>query len=100
MNKLLLVSVLLALLAISVESFRMPRQAKDEEQGTLTMISNTIKSYYNNMVNMASDCLESLKALQLKEKVNNLYTETTTILSTYNGIVQDQLYHFFYSQDA
>nr|XP_057909408.1 apolipoprotein C-II [Doryrhamphus excisus] len=99
MNKLLLVTVLLALLAISVESFRMPRQA-EEDQGTLTMISDTIKSYYNNVVNTASDYMETLKNLKIEEKVNNLYTETTTILSTYNGILQDQLYHLFYSQDA
>ncbi|XP_049587808.1 apolipoprotein C-II [Syngnathus scovelli] len=98
MNKLLVVFVLLAVLALSAEGFRMPRQAEDEEQGTLTMFSNTIKSYYSDAVNTISDYVETIKGLKVEEKVRNLYAETTTILSTYNSIVQDQLYHLFTGQ--
>ncbi|XP_061802511.1 apolipoprotein C-II [Nerophis lumbriciformis] len=100
MNKLLVVTVLFALLAISAESFRMPRQAEDEDQGTLTMISGKVKSCYNNVINTASDYMESIKGLKLDEKIKDFYTETSTVLSTYNGIFQDQVYHLFYPQDS
>ncbi|XP_034409844.1 apolipoprotein C-II [Cyclopterus lumpus] len=97
MTKLLVITVLVALLALSAESFRMPRQAA-EEQGTLTKISDTIKSYYANAVNTASGYLDDIKGLKLEEKAVNLYTDTTTVIGTYAGIAQDQLYHIFYQK--
>ncbi|XP_077384384.1 apolipoprotein C-II [Festucalex cinctus] len=98
MNKLLVVAVLLALLAVSAESFRMPRQAEDKEEGPLTKLCNTVKSYYSDAVNTVSDYVETIKGLKLEEKAKNLYEETTTILSTYNSIVQDQIYHLLTSK--
>ncbi|XP_017270781.1 apolipoprotein C-II [Kryptolebias marmoratus] len=95
MNKLLVVTVLVALLALSAESFRVPRQA-EEEEGTLTKITDTVKSYYDSTVNIVSGYMESLKGLNLDEKAKNLYTETSTVMSTYAGIAQDQIYHFFH----
>ncbi|CAK6959081.1 apolipoprotein C-II [Scomber scombrus] len=97
MNKLLVITVLVALLALSAESFRVPRQA-EEEQGTLSKITDTIKSYYSGAVNTASGYLDDIKGLKLEEKAVNLYTDTTTVVSTYAGIMQDQLYHIFYAQ--
>ncbi|XP_053183260.1 apolipoprotein C-II [Scomber japonicus] len=94
MNKLLVITVLVALLALSAESFRMPRQA-EEEQGTLSKLTDTIKSYYSEAVNTASGYLDNIKGLKLEEKAVNLYTDTTTVVSTYAGILQDQLYHIF-----
>ncbi|XP_068426700.1 apolipoprotein C-II [Clinocottus analis] len=96
MNKLLVVTVLVALLALSTESFRLPRQVKEVEPGTLTKISDTVKSYYDSAVNTASGYLDNIKGLKLEEKAANLYTDTTTVLSTYAGIAHDQLYHIFY----
>lgn len=49
------------------ESFRMPRQA-EEEQGTLSKITDTIKSYYSDAVNTASGYLDDIKGLKLEEK--------------------------------
>lgn len=49
------------------ESFRVPRQAEDEE-GTLTKITGTVKSYYDSAVNTVSGYVESLKGLNLDEK--------------------------------
>uniref|UniRef100_A0A1A7WV35 Apolipoprotein C-II n=2 Tax=Iconisemion striatum TaxID=60296 RepID=A0A1A7WV35_9TELE len=95
MNKLLVVAVLVAFLALSVESFRVPRQA-EEEEGTLTKITGTVKSYYDSAVNTVSGYVDSIKGLKLEEKAKNLYDETTTVLGTYAGIAQDQLYHFFH----
>ncbi|KAM6936326.1 apolipoprotein C-II [Lycodopsis pacificus] len=97
MNKLLGITVLVALLAVSAESFRMPRQAVEEqEQGTLTKITDGIRSYYDSAVNTASGYLENIKGMKLEEKAKTLYTDTTVVLSTYAGIAQDQLYHTFY----
>ncbi|TDH11557.1 hypothetical protein EPR50_G00062030, partial [Perca flavescens] len=95
MNKLLVITVLVALLALSTESFRMPRQA-EEEQGTLTKITGTIRSYYDNVVDVASGYVDSIKGLKLEEKAKHLYTDTTTVVSTYAGILHDQVYHIFY----
>ncbi|KAM9353517.1 apolipoprotein C-II [Symphorus nematophorus] len=97
MNKLLVITVLVALLALSGESFRVPRQV-EEEQGTLTKITDTLRSYYDSTLDTASGYLESIKGLKLEEKAKNLYTESATAVSTYCGILQDQLYHIFYAQ--
>ncbi|XP_028326617.1 apolipoprotein C-II [Gouania willdenowi] len=97
MNRLLIVSVICALLAISAEGFRVPRQV-DEEEGTITKFTEAIKSYYNGAVTTASGYLDNIKGLQLEEKIKNLYTDTRTAASTYAGIAQDQIYHFFYPQ--
>uniref|UniRef100_A0A669D087 Apolipoprotein C-II n=2 Tax=Oreochromis niloticus TaxID=8128 RepID=A0A669D087_ORENI len=96
MNKLLVITVVVALFALSAESFRVPRQVDEEEQGTITKITDTVKSYYAGAVNTASEYLEQIKGLKLEEKAKNLYTETSNIMSTYLGIAQDQLYHIFH----
>ncbi|XP_032411944.1 apolipoprotein C-II [Xiphophorus hellerii] len=95
MNKLLVVTVLVALLAISADSFRLRRQV-EEEEGTLTKISGAVKSYYNSAVDTVNGYVDNIKGLKLQEKAKNLYTETSTVVSTYAGIFQDQLYHFFH----
>ncbi|KAK7887288.1 hypothetical protein WMY93_026909 [Mugilogobius chulae] len=101
MNKLLVITVLAALLAINVEGFRVPRQVAEEEeqqQGTLTKMTNAFRSYYENAVNTASGYLDSVKGMKLEEKAKNFYEETTKVMSTYTGIVHDQIYHIFYQQ--
>ncbi|KAG8009921.1 hypothetical protein GBF38_014001 [Nibea albiflora] len=97
MNKLLVITVLVALLALSAESFRVARQT-DEAEGTVAKVTNTVKSYYDSAVNAASGYLESIKGMKLEEKAKNLYDDTATVVSTYTGIFHDQLYHMFYSQ--
>ncbi|KAF7652175.1 hypothetical protein LDENG_00100160 [Lucifuga dentata] len=98
MNKLLVLTVLVALLAVSAESFRMPRQTleEEEERGTLTKITDAFRSYYETAVDKAIGSLESINSLKLEEKAKNVYDETTKAVSTYFGIVQDQIYHIFY----
>lgn len=60
------------LFCAGAESFRMPRQAEaveeEEEVGTLTKVSGTIKSYYNDAVNTASGYLDSIRGLKIEEK--------------------------------
>ncbi|XP_072250032.1 apolipoprotein C-II [Leuresthes tenuis] len=97
MNKLLVITVLVAFLALSAESFRMPRQA-EEEEGTLSKITEAVKSYYDGAIGTVSGYMESIKGLKLEEKAKNLYTDTSTVVSTYAGIMQDQLYHIFYKE--
>ncbi|XP_049439226.1 apolipoprotein C-II [Epinephelus fuscoguttatus] len=102
MNKLLVITVLVALLSLSAESFRMPRQAEaveeEEEVGTLTKVSGTIKSYYNDAVNTASGYLDSIRGLKIEEKAKNFYTEATSVITTYAGIFNDQIYHMLYQK--
>ncbi|XP_059195648.1 apolipoprotein C-II [Centropristis striata] len=97
MNKLLVITVLVALLALSAESFRVPRQV-DEEQGTMTKITDTVKNAYASAVDTVSGYVESIKGLKLEEKIKNVYSETTSIMGTYAGIMQDQMYHIFYQK--
>lgn len=98
MNKLLVITVLVTLLALSAESFRVPRQAEEaqEEQGTITKITNTIKSLYDSAVDTACGYVESVKGLKLEEKAMNYYNHAATVVGTYAGIFQDQLYHTVY----
>ncbi|XP_069393231.1 apolipoprotein C-II [Paralichthys olivaceus] len=96
MMKLLVVAVLVALLALSAESFRVVRQA-EEEQGTLTKITDKVKSLYQGTVDTASGYLDSIRGLKLEEKAKNLYKDTSLVLTTYSDIARDQIYHFFYS---
>lgn len=104
MNKLLVITVLAALLAINAEGFRVARQVDEDvlepvvEEGTLTKMTNAVKGYYDNAVNTASGYLDSIKGLKLEEKAKNIYEETTKVVSTYSGIMQDQLYHIFTNQ--
>lgn len=57
-----------ACFCIGAESFRVPRQVDEEEQGTITKLTDTVKSYYAGAVNTASDYLEQIKGLKLEEK--------------------------------
>ncbi|CAL1610357.1 unnamed protein product [Knipowitschia caucasica] len=102
MNKLLVITVLAALLAINVEGFRVSRQAAEEaeqeEQGTLSKMTNAFRGYYEKSINTASGYLENVKGLKLEEKAKNFYDESTKVMSTYAGIVQDQIYHIFTQQ--
>ncbi|CAL8359277.1 unnamed protein product [Arctogadus glacialis] len=98
MNKTLIIAVMVTLLALSAESFRMPRQAVEEEAGSLTKITDTIKSYYDGSVNTASGYIDDIRGMKLEEKVKSIYEDTTLVVSTYFGIVQDQMYFILYPQ--
>ncbi|XP_076136054.1 apolipoprotein C-II-like [Alosa pseudoharengus] len=97
MRNVLLFAVLIALLAVGAESFRMPRQT-EEEEGTVATVLVTLKSYYDKGITSASGYLDSIKGMKLEEKAKNLFGETTAAVKTYAGIMQDQLYHMFGSQ--
>ncbi|XP_076008861.1 apolipoprotein C-II [Genypterus blacodes] len=108
MNKLLIITVLVAVLAFSAESSRLPRQTEEEaveaveekqdQAGTVTRFTDTIKSYYGSAVDTASDYMGRMKGLKLEEKAKNAYDETTKVVGTYFSIMQDQLYHVFSQQ--
>ncbi|XP_041649649.1 apolipoprotein C-II [Cheilinus undulatus] len=98
MNKLLVITVLVALLALSAESFRVPRQAEEEEPGTFTKLTNTVSYYYDSAVGSVSGYLDSIRGLKLEEKMRNAYTDTVEVLSTYSGVASDQIYHTFWPQ--
>lgn len=56
------------LLCPGAESFRMPRQAKEEEAGTMAKIVDTLKGYYDDTLNTASSYMDSIRGLKLEEK--------------------------------
>lgn len=56
------------LFCAGAESFRVSRQAEEEEQGTLSKITDTVKSYYDSALTTASGYLDSIKGLKLEEK--------------------------------
>ncbi|XP_045064681.1 apolipoprotein C-II-like [Coregonus clupeaformis] len=127
MNKILVITVLIALLGLSAQGIRLPRQAEERaaeeavieepapvadvaeaaevveaaaalEQGTLGKLASAIKNYYETSVNTATGWLENIKGLKLQEKAKNAYIDTTTAVSTYSGILQDQVYHILHQQ--
>ncbi|XP_058256317.1 apolipoprotein C-II [Hemibagrus wyckioides] len=103
MNKLVIVSVLIALLALGADSFRVPREIEEEEEeekGPVTMIMDKLKNYYDYSLGVAGSYVDTIKELKLDEKAKNLYEETTGAVRTYAGIFQDQLYHMVYSSDS
>ncbi|KAJ8005270.1 hypothetical protein DPEC_G00144890 [Dallia pectoralis] len=100
MNKLLVLTLFVTL-SLSAQGFRLPRDAEeiapgDDEQGTLGKLNSVVKQYYETSVNKAADLLEAIKGMKLEEKAKSAYADTTTVVGTYAGIFQDQVYHFFY----
>uniref|UniRef100_A0A8D8IMV6 Apolipoprotein C-II n=1 Tax=Culex pipiens TaxID=7175 RepID=A0A8D8IMV6_CULPI len=99
MNKILAITVFVAFLALGAERFRVPRQAEDEK-GTIAVVVDTLKSYYDQSVDTASGYVETIKGYKLEEKAKTIYSDTVRAVGTYAGIFQDQLYHILYSQDS
>ncbi|XP_060726815.1 apolipoprotein C-II [Tachysurus vachellii] len=101
MNKLVIVSILIALLALGAESFRVKRETKDEEEkGPVTALIDKLRNYYDYSLGVAGSYVDTIKDLKLDEKAKNLYEETTGAARTYAGIFQDQLYHMIYSSES
>lgn len=50
------------------ESFRVPRQAEDEDQGTASNVLGTLRSYYDQSLNTASSYYDSIRDFKLEEK--------------------------------
>ncbi|TRY93416.1 hypothetical protein DNTS_014252 [Danionella cerebrum] len=98
MNKILVITVLAAFLALGAESFRVPRQA-EEEKGAIATVVDTLKSYYGQSVDTANSYVETVKGYKIDEKAKNLYEDTVRAVKTYAGIFQDQLYHIIYHQE-
>ncbi|XP_029593327.1 apolipoprotein C-II-like [Salmo trutta] len=112
MNKLLVITVLVTLLGLNAQSLRLPRQAEegtpeepvadvaeaDGEQGTLEKLTGAVKSYYKTSISTATSWLDSIKGLKLEEKAKNVFIDTSMAVSTYSGILQDQVYHILYQQ--
>ncbi|RXN10254.1 apolipo C-II-like protein [Labeo rohita] len=68
MNKLLVITVVVAFLALGAESFRVPRQTEEEEKGTIATVVDTLRSYYDSSVDTASGYVETIKGYKLDEK--------------------------------
>ncbi|XP_052002871.1 uncharacterized protein LOC127657918 isoform X1 [Xyrauchen texanus] len=84
MNKLLAITVLIVVLALEAESFRMPRQA-EEEKGTIASVVDTLKFYYDMSVDTASGYVETIKDYKLEEKAKLHYRAMKSRLHTVPG---------------
>ncbi|KAM6968093.1 apolipoprotein C-II [Aplochiton taeniatus] len=86
--------------AASAPEAEAPVAEEPEEQapGTLARITDSVKSYYDHSVNTATGYLDNIRGLKLEEKAKNMYDDTTRAVTTYFGIMQDQVYHIFYTQ--
>ncbi|XP_021447287.2 apolipoprotein C-II-like [Oncorhynchus mykiss] len=112
MNKLLVITVLFTLLGLNAQGLRLPRQAEegtpeepaadvaeaDGAQGTLENLTSAVESYYETSISTASSWLDSIKGLKLEEKAKNAFVDTSMVVRTYSGILQDQVYHILYQQ--
>jgi len=45
-----------------------PRQAEEEEKGTIATVVDSLKSYYDKSIDTASSYVESIKGYKLEEK--------------------------------
>ncbi|XP_028837467.1 apolipoprotein C-II [Denticeps clupeoides] len=95
MKKLLVAAILIGLfsIALAVESFTLSQAEDEEPYGMVGQLWDSLKSYYDSTVNSASGYIQTVKDLKLNEKARNLYDETTAAVTTYAGILQDQIYH-------
>ncbi|XP_066539442.1 apolipoprotein C-II [Hoplias malabaricus] len=100
MQKLITITILVTVLALGTESFRVARQTEEEEKGTVATVMDTLKSYYDQSLTTANEYFDSIKDLKLEEKAKNIYDETSQAVRTYAGIFQDQLYHIIYPQES
>lgn len=60
---------------VGVDSFRVLRQAQEEEKGPVTSVLDKLRTYYDYSVNVASSYVDTIKDLKLDEKAKwvNLY---------------------------
>ncbi|KAI1886305.1 hypothetical protein AGOR_G00212630 [Albula goreensis] len=73
-------------------------EAPEEAAGPLTKVTDAVRAAWSTSVDTATGWIESVKGWNLEEKAKTLYDDTTNAVTTYSGILQDQMYHFFYTQ--
>ncbi|XP_061453876.1 apolipoprotein C-II-like [Rhineura floridana] len=89
--KLVAASVLLVLLCSDVSSYHLQKREAEEKEIS-TQLQEAAKSYWNQ----ALSWLEQVKPLQVQEKLSDILHKGTAAMSTYSGIVHDQVYHWWY----
>ncbi|KAG9334609.1 hypothetical protein JZ751_007432 [Albula glossodonta] len=73
-------------------------EAPEEAAGPLTKVTDAVRAAWATSVDTATGWIESVKGWNLEEKAKTLYDDTTNAVTTYSGILQDQMYHLFYTQ--
>ncbi|XP_036393853.1 apolipoprotein C-II [Megalops cyprinoides] len=69
-----------------------------EGPGPFTMAFDAIRHAWDTSVDTAHGWLETVRGLKLEEKAKSLYEDTANAVTTYSGILHDQMYHLIYSQ--
>ncbi|XP_048880348.1 apolipoprotein C-II [Brienomyrus brachyistius] len=94
MNKLLAIAVLVAVISYDAECLRIIREVTEETEAT---VADTLWSYWDNTFQTANGWMEQVKGWKLDEKAKDMYDDTTKAVTTYGAILQDQVYHLFYT---
>ncbi|XP_030225337.1 uncharacterized protein LOC115553337 isoform X2 [Gadus morhua] len=87
MNKLIIITLLVSLVALSAESFRLPRQAVEEKTDILTKITDGIKSSY-----------ERLPGKNLRLKAEALVDDVMMSAFMYMYMIQERIYYLVYPE--
>ncbi|CAL8258725.1 unnamed protein product [Boreogadus saida] len=87
MNKLIIITVLVSLVALSAESFSLPRQAVEEKTDILTKITDGIKISY-----------ESLRGKNLRLEAENLFNDVTMVAFIQMYMIQERIYYLVYPE--
>ncbi|XP_015191898.1 apolipoprotein C-II [Lepisosteus oculatus] len=96
MNRLLALAVLLVLCCCGADS--LPTEAPQEATDPLKTVSDTLWSYYDHTMKTASGWVDQAKSWKLDDKARNAYEETSKAVTTYAGILKDQVYHILFTQ--
>ncbi|KAL4657708.1 apolipoprotein C-II-like [Arapaima gigas] len=100
MNRLLAATVLIALFSYGADGFRILKEVPEpaEDSDAFSTVTNTLWSVWEKSIDTANSWMENLKSLKLDEKAKNMFHETTKAMTTYSGIVHDQMYYLLYHE--
>ncbi|XP_007659067.1 apolipoprotein C-II isoform X2 [Ornithorhynchus anatinus] len=84
--------LLLLLLSSVVQAARLRRE---EPQTLLSRVQDTLVGYLGAVSTTARELYEKAKNTGLNEKIRDAYSKSTAAMTTYTGILTDQIYHLW-----
>ncbi|XP_038623315.1 apolipoprotein C-II [Tachyglossus aculeatus] len=88
--------LLLLLLSSVVQGARLRRE---EPQSLLDRVQDTLVGYLGTVGTAARELYEKAKSTGLNEKIRDVYSKSTAAMSTYTGILTDQVYHLWVGEE-
>ncbi|XP_073426914.1 apolipoprotein C-II [Dendrobates tinctorius] len=95
MNKtqVLAISLLLLLISTGIESYRIKKR---ESPTYWSQAQDILSSTWEQVSGKAQELYEKTISLGVDEKVKEYYEKGTGAITTYTGILGDQVYHWWY----